>query len=80
MIAEFGTAAVIVEQDVQRALDISDRGYTFVSGNVAFHGKADDIVTDERIRNAYLGGCTQLLHLVVDSTQTYSEQHETMGL
>ena len=28
------------------------------SGNVAFHGKADDIVTDERIRNAYLGGYT----------------------
>ena len=50
------------------------------SGNVAFPGKAHDIVTDERIRNAYLGGCTQLPHLVVDSTQTYSEQHETMGL
>ena len=58
LIAEFGTAAVIVEQDVQRALDISDRGYAFVSGNVAFHDKADDIVTDQRIRNAYLGGYT----------------------
>ena len=61
LIAESGTAAVIVEQDVQRALDISDRGYVFVSGNVAFQGKPDDIVADDRIRNAYLGGYTTSL-------------------
>jgi ABC-type branched-subunit amino acid transport system ATPase component len=56
MIAGFGTAVVIVEQDARRALAVSSRGYVLVTGQVAFHGSAHDIVADERIRTAYLGG------------------------
>jgi ABC-type branched-subunit amino acid transport system ATPase component len=55
-IAEADTAIVIVEQDVNRALAISDWAYVLVTGRVAFHGPAAEIAVDERIRTAYLGG------------------------
>ena len=51
-----GTAMVVVEQDVHRALSISQRGYVFVTGQVEFEGSADSILADERIRGAFLGG------------------------
>jgi ABC-type branched-subunit amino acid transport system ATPase component len=55
-IAEGGTAIVIIEQDVHRALAVSHRAYVLVTGRIAFHGPAADVVADERIRTAYLGG------------------------
>ena len=55
-VAATGTAAVVVEQDVHRALSISQRGYVFVTGQVDFEGSADSILADERIRGAFLGG------------------------
>jgi ABC-type branched-subunit amino acid transport system ATPase component len=54
-IAEADTGIVIVEQDVHRALAISDRAYVLVTGRVAFHGPAAGIADDDRIRTAYLG-------------------------
>ena len=54
-IAETDTAVVIVEQDVHRALAVSNRAYVLATGRVAFHGPAADVAADERIRTAYLG-------------------------
>ena len=54
-IAATGTAIVIVEQDVQRALAISNRAYVLVTGQVVLQGPAASIATDERIGRAYLG-------------------------
>ena len=54
-IAESGTAIVIVEQDVRRALEISDYAYVLVTGRIAFQGPAESVAADERIRTAYLG-------------------------
>jgi neutral amino acid transport system ATP-binding protein len=54
-IAELGTSVVLVEQDVYRALEISSRAYVLVAGRVAFEGRADSIITDPRLRSAYLG-------------------------
>lgn len=55
-IAGLGTAVVVIEQDVRRALAISSRGYVLVTGRVAFQGSATEIVSDDRIHTAYLGG------------------------
>jgi ABC-type branched-subunit amino acid transport system ATPase component len=57
-IAATGVAIVIVEQDVHRALAISDRAYVLVTGRVELHGPAREIASDERIRHAYLGART----------------------
>lgn len=55
-IAGLGAAVVVIEQDVRRALAVSSRGYVLVTGRVAFHGSATEIVSDDRIHAAYLGG------------------------
>jgi len=55
-INEQGRTIVIVEQEAERALGISDRGYVLVDGRNAVEDNADRILNDERIRQAYLGG------------------------
>src|SRR5262249_55558444 len=51
-----GTAAVLIEQDAQRALGVPQRAYVLVPARVAFEGTAAAVAADERIRTAYLGG------------------------
>ncbi len=50
-----GIAIGIVEQDAQRSLQISDRGYVLVDGQNAFTERADRILENEEIRRLYLG-------------------------
>ncbi len=51
-----GTTIIIVEQDAQRSLSISDKGYVLATGQNEFDGAADQILSNEQIRKAYLGG------------------------
>ncbi|MCK4682962.1 ABC transporter ATP-binding protein [Candidatus Bipolaricaulota bacterium] len=51
-----GTTIIIVEQDAQRSLSISDKGYVLATGQNEFDGAADQILNNEQIRKAYLGG------------------------
>ena len=55
-IAATGTSMIIVEQDAEQSLAISDRGYVLAMGEVAFEGSAETILKHEKIREAYLGG------------------------
>ncbi len=50
-----GTAVLLVEQDVQTALEIATRGYVLERGKVALAGAAAALLRDERVRQAYLG-------------------------
>lgn len=54
-IRDQGKAIIIVEQDAQRSLGISQRGYVLANGENVFEGLAADILQDEKIREAYLG-------------------------
>jgi len=54
-----GIAIGIVEQDAQRSLEISDRGYVLVDGRNAFTDRADRILANEQIRRLYLGAPEQ---------------------
>ena len=51
-----GTTIIIVEQDAQRSLSISNKGYVLATGQNEFDGAADQILNNEQIRKAYLGG------------------------
>ncbi|MDW6023295.1 ABC transporter ATP-binding protein [Mesorhizobium sp. BAC0120] len=51
-----GMTVVTVEQNVRVALAVSDRAAVLVHGEIAFEGPADEILADDRIRIAYLGG------------------------
>lgn len=51
-----GMTIVAVEQNVRVALAVSDRAAVLVQGKIAFEGSASEILADDRIRHAYLGG------------------------
>ncbi|MCC6992102.1 MAG: ABC transporter ATP-binding protein [Acidobacteria bacterium] len=54
-IRQDGTAILLVEQNANMALAISDRGYVLESGRVAIAGTAAELLRDERVQHAYLG-------------------------
>ena len=47
---------MIVEQNAYESLEISNRGYVLAIGKNEFDGNAQEILQNERIREAYLGG------------------------
>jgi branched-chain amino acid transport system ATP-binding protein len=50
-----GVTVLLVEQNALRALAISQRGYILENGSVALEGEGKDLLSDERVRKAYLG-------------------------
>jgi branched-chain amino acid transport system ATP-binding protein len=54
-IANQGTTVLMVEQDVKHSLSLSDRGYVLEHGRVVMEGKADDLIDDPHVKEAYLG-------------------------
>jgi ABC-type branched-subunit amino acid transport system ATPase component len=50
-----GLSMMIVEQDVDRVLDLADRVYVLRNGRVALSGLASEIRADPRMRALYLG-------------------------
>ncbi|MAT42914.1 MAG: ABC transporter ATP-binding protein [Anaerolineaceae bacterium] len=51
-----GTTILLVEQNAQMALSIADRGYVLETGRVVLEGKADDLMENPVVQEAYLGG------------------------
>jgi branched-chain amino acid transport system ATP-binding protein len=52
---EQGLTILLVEQNVQLALAISDYGYVIVEGKIQIEGPARKLIKDKHIREAYLG-------------------------
>ena len=50
-----GTTVLLVEQNAQIALQVTDRGYVMETGEITIEGTSDDLLADERVRQAYLG-------------------------
>ena len=55
-----GVTVFMVEQNAHLALQIADYGYVLQSGRIALSGTARDLLGDPRIRDAYLGGGTNV--------------------
>ena len=51
-----GVTILLVEQNAQVALSIADRAYVLETGNVSIEGDAKELLADDRVRRAYLGG------------------------
>jgi branched-chain amino acid transport system ATP-binding protein len=49
-------SVLLVEQNSRMALSISQRAYALATGNVVVEGESRALMTDERIKAAYLGG------------------------
>lgn len=54
-VAQRGVTVIIVEQNVFHTLKIADRGYILESGQVALTGTGSALLTDPKVKKAYLG-------------------------
>lgn len=55
-INERGTTVLLVEQNANVALEISDRGYVIETGNIVAEGAGKELLASGEIQKAYLGG------------------------
>jgi branched-chain amino acid transport system ATP-binding protein len=55
-INELGTSILLVEQNAQMALSIADRGYVLETGRVVLEGPAQELLHNDMVIEAYLGG------------------------
>ena len=51
-----GMTILLVEQNAQMALSVADRAYVLETGRVVMDGTGAELLTNERVRSAYLGG------------------------
>ena len=51
-----GMTILLVEQNAQMALSVADRAYVLETGHVVMDGTGAELLTNERVRSAYLGG------------------------
>jgi branched-chain amino acid transport system ATP-binding protein len=51
-----GTTILLVEQNAQMALSVAHRGYVLETGRIVTSASAADLLHDDAVRKAYLGG------------------------
>lgn len=51
-----GVTILLVEQNARLALQLSDYGYVLETGKVVTHGPSAELVNNEEVKKAYLGG------------------------
>ncbi len=51
-----GVTVFLVEQNANKALQVADRGYVLENGRVVLADTGENLLANDRIRAAYLGG------------------------
>ena len=51
-----GTSVLLVEQNASEALQVAHRAYVFNVGEIALQGAASDLLQNENVKKAFLGG------------------------
>jgi len=54
-----GLTVLLVEQNANAALGISDRGYVMEKGEISLTGKSQDLLNNEQVKKIYLGICEE---------------------
>ena len=54
-ISKEGVTILLIEQNAKLALEVSSRGYVMESGEITLHGEAKQLLSDPKVRAAYLG-------------------------
>ncbi len=54
-IKDEGTTVLLVEQNAKQALKVADYGYVMETGKIIIEGKAEDLLNDPGVVEAYLG-------------------------
>ena len=58
MVHQRGTTVFVVEQNANMALSIADRGYVLQTGSIVLADTAQNLLHNEMMQKAYLGGST----------------------
>ncbi len=53
---ESGMTIFLVEQNANQALKLADRGYVLENGSIVLHDSGDNLLINEDVKKAYLGG------------------------
>ena len=51
-----GMTLFLVEQNARHALQLADRGYVMVNGEIRLSGSGSELLNNDEVRSAYLGG------------------------
>jgi branched-chain amino acid transport system ATP-binding protein len=54
-ISKEGVTILLIEQNAKLALEVSSRGYVMESGEITLQGQAKQLLSDPKVRAAYLG-------------------------
>ncbi|HEY67350.1 MAG TPA: ABC transporter ATP-binding protein [Thermoflexia bacterium] len=54
-IHEEGITILLVEQNVREALELADRAYVLMTGNIVLQGTGEELLETDLVRQAYLG-------------------------
>jgi branched-chain amino acid transport system ATP-binding protein len=54
-IRQGGLTILIIEQNVQQALEMADRGYVMESGHIVLQGAGRELLDNEHLKTHYLG-------------------------
>jgi len=58
MVHQKGTTVFVVEQNANMALSIANRGYVLQTGSIVLSDTAKNLLSNEMMQKAYLGGST----------------------
>ncbi|MFD0898190.1 ABC transporter ATP-binding protein [Loigolactobacillus binensis] len=56
VIQQQGTTVLLIEQNAAKALAIADRGYVLQTGNIILSGTGKELLANDQVQKAYLGG------------------------
>ncbi len=51
-----GRGILLIEQNARMALNFADRGYLLENGRIVLEGTAAQLMQEEKVKKAYLGG------------------------
>ena len=55
-----GMTILLVEQNAKIALTLASRGYVLETGKITMHGNTEDLIDNEEVKRAYLGGASAI--------------------
>lgn len=55
ILGEQGLTVLLVSQEVQRSLELSQRAYVLENGRISLEGKSIELLNNDKIRESYLG-------------------------
>ncbi|HUL30283.1 MAG TPA: ABC transporter ATP-binding protein [Thermodesulfobacteriota bacterium] len=55
ILGEQGLTILVVSQEVERSLELSQRAYVLENGQIALEGESDELLNKDKVRASYLG-------------------------